>query len=942
MSDYLRFLQWNCRGGLDWGKLLPVLALHKPDVLLLNETFCPSPSFTIPGYTVYRFDRRQSRRGGVIIAVRNGLTVLRVDVPPDQEEDWLAIDLAIAGALPIKIVTMYSRPASHVTLNINRLRALMAGGRTIFAGDVNAKHWALGSHGKATANGIALHLFLASPAGSSIVVLSDGTPTHIPDHGDSPPDQLDLWLATSDLLPKLSPVHVLNPAGSDHLPTSLTYGSAPLITVDLRYNFNRADWPLYRFTLTKKLAAIDFDLANISAASIDAFAEAIIAAIIAAADVAIPKCPFGELRSWFISVELRIAMRDRNERHRMSARFRLPTFRWLYNRANREVKRLVVLAKEEAFRRRCDGLEDLFHLNLPKFWANTNSLLGRPKKGAIRYPLTIRDTHGNVADSDIGKANLLAAHLRTTFAERDHPGHITASIHRANIEQAIAADPATFQPIFNLTAFDDLPEIMTVEADDVDRAAKTLPPKAPGIDGVVNVLLKNGGPALMYKLCILFRLSLTTGYVPSQWKMAVVIPIPKRGKDTTLVTGFRPISLLPTIGKLLDVIMVHRVAPLMETGDLLPETQSGSRRGRSTDDQLFRLSEEAAVATASGKTVVTAFLDVTAAFDSVWHAGLLWKLRHAGLPTALVRWFSGYLTGRQFCVRVNGQLSVCHPIAAGVPQGSSLSPLLYTFYTADILPLDPELRYADDGRFMDDIVLWAADVEPAVAEQAVQLDIDSIDDWCAAWRHELNPDKSFASSFSRKRQPYNPILRAAGRLIPVTTTPKYLGVTFQRQLFWTEHIKAKVADAARRLNGLKVIARKGLRFRATTIITVYKVLIRSVLEYGCLAWAAAPLHLWGRLQRLQNAALRIALRLPPWTPIAQLHRLADIERIKPRILMRCANYASAALSCKLLPGRLIAQHRGRMKSDYLQRKAPLAAFEEWVAHGPVRQRPPPA
>jgi hypothetical protein len=302
----------------------------------------------------------------------------------------------------------------------------------------------------------------------------------------------------------------------------------------------------------------------------------------------------------------------------------------------------------------------------------------------------------------------------------------------------------------------------------------------------------------------------------------------------------------------------------------------------------------------------------------------------------------GYLRDRTFQVRIHGQLSQHHKISAGVPQGSALSPLLYAFFTADILPNRRRLhrRRAKDGRFADDLLAWSANRDPLEAQRAVQLEVDFVADWCARWRHEINAAKSACMGFSRRLHPYMPHLTAANLRIPAVTSFTYLGVTFECRLQWTAHVNRIAGKIEQRLNGLKAICRRSLAFRSRTRITVYKVMMRTVMEYGVVAWAAAPDTLFNRLQRLQNDALRTALRLPVETPLPLLHALADVTPVKEHLMHRCATYAAAAMSTRPVVGELLARHRGRLHSAYLQQKAPLAAFEALMPEGPV-WRPSP-
>ena len=129
------------------------------------------------------------------------------------------------------------------------------------------------------------------------------------------------------------------------------------------------------------------------------------------------------------------------------------------------------------------------------------------------------------------------------------------------------------------------------------------------------------------------------------WKQAKVVMLPKKGKDLTKPTSYRPISLLPAMGKIFERIVASRLSAFLEKVNYFDENQAGFRKKRSTVDQLFKLSQSVSTALKKHKNAVGVFLDVEKAFDAVWIEGLKYKLGRPemGIPTKMIRLLSSFL-----------------------------------------------------------------------------------------------------------------------------------------------------------------------------------------------------------------------------------------------------------------------------------------------------------
>jgi hypothetical protein len=263
------------------------------------------------------------------------------------------------------------------------------------------------------------------------------------------------------------------------------------------------------------------------------------------------------------------------------------------------------------------------------------------------------------------------------------------------------------------------------------------PKKAPGFDLITDVILHQLPKKAIVKLTHLYNATLRLHYVPSYWKAAEVIVIPKPGKPVNEVTSYRPISLLPILSKLFEKLLFRRLKPILDEKRIIPTHQFGFRSKHSTIDQVHRITSIIEKSLEEKQVCCTTFLDVAQAFDRVWHEGLLHKIELL-LPSDYSQLLNSYLTDRNFRVKQGEMYSELKPIKAGVPQGSVLGPVLYLLYRSDI----PQPVGTTVANFADDTTIMAvvADVEEATGK--LQQAADTINNWTKQRLIQLNEDKS--------------------------------------------------------------------------------------------------------------------------------------------------------------------------------------------------------
>ena len=176
----------------------------------------------------------------------------------------------------------------------------------------------------------------------------------------------------------------------------------------------------------------------------------------------------------------------------------------------------------------------------------------------------------------------------------------------------------------------------------------------------------------------MFQISLNSGQFPNIWKKANVVPLFKKGEKNSK-TNYRPISLLSNVSKVLERLVYNDLYEHCIKNKLLSPKNSSFKKGDGAVNQMLCLTDNIYKALDSGNSVAMVFLDISKAFDRVWHKGLLFKLQCFGVEGLLLNWFTDYISNRCQKVVLNGQESTLMFTNSGVPQGSILAPTISNF-----------------------------------------------------------------------------------------------------------------------------------------------------------------------------------------------------------------------------------------------------------------------
>lgn len=831
---------WNSNGIRQHKHELELFLINnKIDVMLISETHLTSRSyFKISGYTLYDTKDPQGRAcGGSGILIKSRL---KHHLMAELSENYIqATNICIEFMNQNLVISSVYSPPRHSISHLQYSDFFQSlGYRFIAAGDFNSKHTYWGSR-LITPKGRILYETISK---LGLDVISSGEPTYWPTDRRKLPDVIDFGV-TKNIPRELVHTESSFDLSSDHSPVIITlFDSQSLTSSPELSTFSHTNWLKYRKYLsthcTENISLTNSEDINLNIENLNNLLQS-----------AIQHSTISHQRVRFNNTQSADIEQLLNEKRRARREWQLhrsPNQKIVLKECTKKLKKLLDSKKTASFEKYLEGL-DATPQSSYSLWRATKNF----KRPIVSKP-PLRNINGDWARSDNEKGNLFVNHLTTVFTP----------------------NPPTEMSVIPPTVNRPSMALRFTKAELETTIANLNVKKATGMDKISNKMIFHLPQTAVRIMLFIFNAILRLEYYPQQWKISQIIMIPKPGKDLTLVDSYRPISLLPVISKIFEKLLLSKILRFLNDTQCIPNHQFGFRSKHGTIEQTHRLVQVIRNTFERKRYCSALFIDVSQAFDKVWHQGLMYKLR-LYLPENLYNLLCSYITCRQFVVKERDFISDPSPISAGVPQGSILGPTLYLIYTSD-MPTSKEIH---TSTFADDTAILSVNESPQEASHKLQIHVHLLEKWLQQWRIKINERKCSHITFTLRKETCVSIL-INNQIVPQHSEVKYLGVHLDRRLTWKYHVEAKITQIKLTTAKLHWLIGRNSVLKLDCKLLLYKSLLKPIWYYGIQLWGTASATTIEKIQRQQNKILRMITAAPWYIKNSNIHKDLNIPVVK--------------------------------------------------------------
>lgn len=880
-------IQWNVNGYYMRYEELEILSkLFNPMVFLLQETHLKTPISSFKNYNSYTRNADipvgGRGRGGVAILVQDHIGVIEINLPM-VPFDVIAVRLLLKQ--PITLCSIYIPPSLNLNRSDLETLLLQLPPPFLVAGDFNA-HGPLWDNGKISADsrGKDIETLLQN---FPLYLLNDGSSTHYSTRQSS--SAIDLTLCHSRVATDFNWTVYEERCGSDHHPVIIEHLTGTNNRPDTlpKWKIDTANWAVFQQSFPPCNAPVSpSDSINEVLLKVKNFEKTIIDVALQVIGTKTPcrLAPDPTAQGKGPSLARRVPWWTKE------VAFEIKTRRKLYNNFYRnptyenelKLKKQIAVAKKtiKTAKRVC--------------WANFISSLNSNATSQHVWN-TIRRIRGRqgrkmssliVNGTIVTENNEIADHFAGFFSNKasDDDISLAARSEKRKIELEN----------FNFQGGDSEKYNAPLTLNELSSVLKTTNNSSPGLDRIPYTFLRHLPNDYIIYLLSLYNHMWVNEYIPIGWKEALVIPIPKPGKDRKNIDSYRPISLTSTLIKILEKIANKRLLWYLNKHSLISQIQCGSLQGRSAVDHLVRVSTFIQEGFVERVHTVGVMFDIVSAYDCTWRPLILKKLHDWGLKGPLPVFIKNFLHGRSIRVCYGDAMSPTYPLDNGTPQGSSISCTLF------IIAINTVVEYLPPNTlsclYVDDLGIFCKGKTIEEIQSVLNPVLDSLTAWSLQTGFSFSQEKTVAMHFCRKRCHTEPKLVLNGNVIPLVERHKFLGLTLDKKLTWKDHIMQLRKRSLSAVNILKTVSNHHWGADRKTLLQLYRSLVRSIIDYGSIVYCSATKSLLQSIEVVQNQALRICTGAFKSSPIKSLQVDANEPSLEHRRVKLLLNYSFNVLN----------------------------------------------
>ncbi|UYV63823.1 hypothetical protein LAZ67_2005756, partial [Cordylochernes scorpioides] len=743
-------------------------------------------------------------------------------IPGEKTEEQLVADIRchpaveklLKSADDIRMVKLIRKEGSSST-------AIIEVNKVIFCGDLNIESYRWSDKARLLSSTCTKRETVENFLDANLlhVVNEHGTITWEERNSSS---SIDVTCCSAGLVDRIADWNAINQALSDHKrlvfsinfdPPSNSNNNKVILNSfsEVNFSFGRADWEFFFSHFKKKIFHLEFLLDSVSdTLQLDNVITLLSDEVFHSCIQTIPSKPNkpGKIKnaSWwkpeFNPLQRATLKAERAwRRARGAVRGVLKVFhKKLYNRFRATIRK----AKQEEWKRVCSQCE-------VNPWGGIYQFIrGKHKK----KPLSSLSVGAGFTDSQRDTLDHVLQHYFGRVPPDSMLGH--SNLHRAL--QSISDNDPPFSEVE-----------LQLAADKVRLSS------SPGSDGMPPVLcvklIKKFRPFFLK----IFNRCLVTGHFPAPWKLGDVILIPKKGGEDFLASH-RPITMLPSLGKILERLILARLSWRAERMCKAQPNQFGFRPCKSTIAALLKLKNTLSRSLDLFKSAILLSFDVKGAFDNVLHSSILRALRKSDCPKNVHDLIRSFLAHRSVRLSVNG-CTVTRRVSKGCPQGSVLGPFLWNIVFDELLTLGYKNSVFPQA-YADDLVVVISGLRHGQLSKA-QHAIDLISDWCGLHKLELSVSKCQAM-FVQKPLGRIRVLRrdlvSNGQVVQWCDSIRVLGVRFDNRLTFHQHVAEVCSKVRGMLPRLSAAANFNFGFGFRALRMLYLQVVIPVVAYASPVW----------------------------------------------------------------------------------------------------------